>query len=106
MNIIQALNDPKVFANYFKAESWNAWRVFLAALYGLPLTYDQLQLYTRCTGRSTAPTQSLNEALAAPPLGKAEKSWLHFRPTAVDVCGSRLAIGATTERARAPASAR
>ena len=30
-----------------------------------------------------------------------EKSWPHFRPLAVDFCGSRLAIGAATERARA-----
>src|SRR5262249_56010620 len=30
-----------------------------------------------------------------------EKSWLHFRPPPVDFCGSRLAIGAATERARA-----
>src|SRR5262249_27149393 len=30
-----------------------------------------------------------------------EKSWLHFRPSAVDFCCSRLAIGAATERARA-----
>src|SRR5262249_41023528 len=30
-----------------------------------------------------------------------EKSWPHFRPSAVDFCGSRLAIGAATERARA-----
>src|SRR5262249_23621722 len=29
------------------------------------------------------------------------KSWPHFRPSAVDFCGSRLTIGAATERARA-----
>src|SRR5262249_28763843 len=62
MNIVQALNDNKVFGRFFKAESWNAWRVFLAVLFGLPLGYDQLQLYTQCPGRSTAPTQPLNEA--------------------------------------------
>jgi len=36
----------------------------------------------------------------------AEKSWPHFRPSAVDFCGSRLAIGAATERARALAMRR
>src|SRR5262249_9344038 len=41
-----------------------------------------------------------------PPSCSTEKSWLHFRPPPVDFCGSRLAIGAATERARAPASAR
>ena len=34
-------------------------------------------------------------------LHELEKSWPHFRPSAVDFCGSRLAIGAATERARA-----
>src|SRR5262245_15406747 len=45
--------------------------------------------------------------LAFPPAALAldrKKSWLHFRPPPVDFCGSRLAIGAATERARAPAS--
>src|SRR5262249_669726 len=35
-----------------------------------------------------------------------QKSWPHFRPPPVDFCGSRLAIGAAPECARAPASAR
>src|SRR5262249_30834946 len=35
-----------------------------------------------------------------------EKSWPHFWPPPVDFCRSRLAIGAASERARAPASAR
>src|SRR5262249_29457962 len=30
-----------------------------------------------------------------------EKRWLHFRPSAVDFCCSRFAVGAATERARA-----
>jgi len=51
MNIVQAINDPKVFGRYFKAESWTAWRAFLAALFGLPLTHDQLLLYRQFTGR-------------------------------------------------------
>src|SRR5262249_57695825 len=62
MNIVQALNDPKVFGRFFKAEGWNAWRVFLAALFGLPLGYDQMQLYKRCTGRTVAPSEPLQEA--------------------------------------------
>jgi hypothetical protein len=62
MNIVAALNDPKVFGRYFKAESWTAWRVFLAALFGLPLTYDQHQLFQQFIGRATAPTSPLNEA--------------------------------------------
>jgi hypothetical protein len=62
MNIIRALNDPKVFGRYFRAESWNCWRVFLAALFGLPLGHDQLVLFKQFTGRITAPTSPLREA--------------------------------------------
>jgi hypothetical protein len=62
MNIIRALDDPKVFGRYFRAESWAAWRVFLAALFGLPLTPEQLALYRQFTGRSTAPKSPLQEA--------------------------------------------
>ena len=62
MNIIQTINDPKIFGRYFKAESWNAWRVFLAALFGLALSRDQLALFRQFTGRSTPPTKPLQEA--------------------------------------------
>src|SRR5262249_10242308 len=62
MNIIRALDDPKVFGRYFRAESWATWRVFLAALFGLPLTPEQLALYRQFTGRSTAPKSPLQEA--------------------------------------------
>jgi hypothetical protein len=62
MNIIRALNDPKVFGSYCRSHTWTAWRVFLAALFGLPLGYDQLQLFKQCTGRSVAPTSPLQEA--------------------------------------------
>jgi hypothetical protein len=62
MNILQALDDPKVFGSYFKAETWRPWRVFLAALFGLPLTSQQLAIYRKYTGRSTSSATPLNEA--------------------------------------------
>ena len=62
MNVIQALDDPKVFGLFFKGPTWDAWRVFLAALFALPLTPEQLALYTKHTGRSTPLAQPLREA--------------------------------------------
>jgi hypothetical protein len=62
MNILQALDDPKVFGDFFRAGTWGAWRVFLAALFGLQMTEDQLAIYRRFTGRSTPPTKALHEA--------------------------------------------
>ena len=62
MNILDALDDPNVFGVFFRAGTWDAWRVFLAALFGLPMTDDQLVTYRRFTGRSTPPTAPLHEA--------------------------------------------
>jgi hypothetical protein len=46
------------------ADSWTAWRVFLAALFGLPLGHDQLALFKQFTGRKTAPKSPLREEWA------------------------------------------
>ena len=62
MNILDALDDPKVFGPYFQAETWRPWRVFLAALFGLPLTPEQLAIYSKHTGRSTPPSAPSHEA--------------------------------------------
>jgi hypothetical protein len=62
VNIIQALDDPKVFGDFLRAGTWVVWRVFLAALFGLPMTDDQLATYRRFTGRGTPPTAPLHEA--------------------------------------------
>ena len=70
MNILQALDDPAIFGHAFRnAGSWGAWRVFLAALFGLPLTPEQLAIYQQCTGRTM------------PPVTRAVEGWL--------VCGRR-----------------
>ena len=62
MNILRALNDPHVFANSFHGDTWQAWRVFLASLFGLPLTAEQFELYRKHTGRSSPPTAPSHES--------------------------------------------
>jgi hypothetical protein len=62
VNIIQAMQDPKVFAAHFRSGTWAAWTVFLLVLFGLPMTPDQLAVYRRHTGRTSAPTNPLHEA--------------------------------------------
>jgi hypothetical protein len=69
MNIIQALDDPKVFGGYFRGGTWDAWRTFLAAVFAVPLKQEQLKVYRWHTGRS------------APPTARAQEAWL--------VCGRR-----------------
>ncbi len=62
MNILQAIRDPKVFGPHFRTDSWAAWRVFLAALFALPMTPDELGIYQRHTGRASPPSEPSNEA--------------------------------------------
>ena len=57
LNILDCIADPKVFGQHFKGSSWDAWRVFLCALFALPMTPEQLAIYTKHTGRNEPPTQ-------------------------------------------------
>lgn len=61
MNILHAMRDPKVFGPFFKGTSWDAWFVFLAALFALPMTAEQLELYQKHTGRTQPPTEPSRE---------------------------------------------
>lgn len=63
MNILQACDDPNLFAPWFRdRSSYRAWFAFLAALFGLPMTEEQVETYKRHTGRSDAPTEPHREA--------------------------------------------
>ena len=61
MNIIDAILDDNVFKKAVPLETFGAWLVFLAALFGLPLVGDQLALYQQCTGRSAPPNTPARE---------------------------------------------
>jgi hypothetical protein len=63
MNIVEACDDPNLFAPYFKdANSWKAWRSCLCALFGLPMSKAELENYTKCTGRMRWPEKPSKEA--------------------------------------------
>ena len=62
MNVLAALDDAKLFAPHFAGDSWTAWRAFLAALFGLPMTEEQAALYRAHTGRENAPERAFTEA--------------------------------------------
>jgi hypothetical protein len=68
------MDDPQLFAPWFKkrwlrADSWATWRVFLKALYALPMDGAELETFCRHTGRTRPPTEPF------------EKCWL--------ICGRR-----------------
>lgn len=63
MNIIQAIEDPNLFGSLFKdPKTWATWRVFLRGLFALPMTPEELGVFTRYTGRTKAPDRSALEA--------------------------------------------
>jgi hypothetical protein len=61
MNILTAIRDRKVFGAHFKGSSWDAWKVFLAALFALTMPDAQLAIYQQCTGRSVPPCEPARE---------------------------------------------
>jgi hypothetical protein len=63
ISILQAIDDPKLFGSAFRdRKTWSAWRTFLAALFGLPMSDEQLATYKECTGRSRPPEKPSSEA--------------------------------------------
>lgn len=69
MTIIDALRDRDLLGRlrvFRHLESWSAWLIFLAALYGLPLSREQEDVFCRHTGRSkyAPPPGGFQEAAA------------------------------------------
>jgi hypothetical protein len=63
--LLDAMADPNLFRQFFPdLKSWSAWRTFIAAVFGLDMTADQLAVYRACTGRQE------------PPVGVAKECWL------------------------------
>ena len=61
MNIIEALDHPKLFGTQGvirDPSSWAPWRAFLKSLFGLEMTDDEAALFRSCTNRETLPTEA------------------------------------------------
>jgi hypothetical protein len=55
------MNDENIFGDQFKAKSWDAWKTFLRALFGLPISIAEMNLYKQCTARSDLPRSQPGE---------------------------------------------
>jgi hypothetical protein len=68
ISIIDAMNSKTLFAPWFKPgilrqrDSWGPWKTFLKALFGLPMTAEELETFRRFTGHRRAPTTQFTEA--------------------------------------------
>ena len=57
MDILSAIADENLLGSVIKDPvSFAPWRTLLGAVFGLPLDADQLELYRRCTGRTSPPS--------------------------------------------------
>src|SRR5262245_34658082 len=62
VTILDACCDPHLFGPWFtRRESWRAWFVFLAALFGLKMTPSERKLFTQHTGRTQPPRTQARE---------------------------------------------
>jgi hypothetical protein len=62
ISILQAFDDPRIFGPHFAGPTWDPWRVVLAALFGLPLEGEGLEVYRRHSRRQTPPGARVREA--------------------------------------------
>jgi hypothetical protein len=71
--ILAAMEDPDIFRKWFAPkrrwfgktrDSFAAWKVFLAAIFGLPMTAEQLEIFKRHTGRSDISAMGFREVYA------------------------------------------
>jgi len=62
ITISDTMRDPALFGRWFEGASWNAWKLFLAALFGLPFgDEDAAAIFSKHTGRATAPATPARE---------------------------------------------
>jgi hypothetical protein len=63
ISILDAMEDDQLFGTHFHdTESWEAWKAFLASLFGLPMDEDQLCIFRECTNRQQPPEGGTTEA--------------------------------------------
>ena len=62
MSYVDCCTDPNIFGPWFSGDSWNTWRVVDKAVFGLPMTADEMDIFTSLTGLSEATTQPCKEA--------------------------------------------
>jgi hypothetical protein len=60
LNIIDTINDAKLFGPWFSGESWNAWRAILKAIYALPLNVEE-RAHFQAVAEREPPTEQARE---------------------------------------------
>jgi hypothetical protein len=61
LTIIDALNDPTLFAPWFPGDSWDGWRSILKAAFRLPMTEAEVAFFKRIAGDRELPVEVVRE---------------------------------------------
>lgn len=61
ITVLDLMDDPTLLGRFFQGPSWDAWRVFLCALFALPMTAAQLETFQKHTGRTKPPIVPCSE---------------------------------------------
>ena len=61
VSLRKALEDPALLGSALAGDTWHAWRSLLLAAMGEPLNPDELETFTRFTGRTAPPLQRVDE---------------------------------------------
>ena len=63
MDLIEACHDDRLFRPWFRdLATWRTWFTFIRALFALPPEGDDIETFTRHTGRAAWPTEQATEA--------------------------------------------
>ena len=63
-NIIQAIHHPDLFGSLpalHSLQTWASWITWLKAVFALPMTDGELEIFRQCTGRQTPSTKEPTE---------------------------------------------
>ena len=64
IDIIEALDDPALFAPWFPGATWNAWRAILKAAFALPMTAEEIAFF-RSVAERDPPSERVSELWVA-----------------------------------------
>jgi len=64
LTIIDALDDPSLFAPWFTGDTWNGWRAILKAAFHLPMNEDEIAFFKSVAGDRDVPTDVVRELWA------------------------------------------
>jgi hypothetical protein len=61
-NIVEAIEHPRWWGEWFKRGDWRPWRAALASMFALPLDEEALAIFQKHTGRTEPPIEQVREA--------------------------------------------